>query len=224
MKTNAQIRQETLSSMKGNWGSGMAVVVVYVLIAIVISCIATSLGELFITGVDPLSKSLSELSAQFVSGIMNLLLVYPMEFAVMMMFLAFIRGEQSLTVGGVFKAFNSKYYGKSVGVLWLAHIFTFLWALLLIVPGIIKGLSYSLAPYILADNMELTANEAIEKSMKMMKGHKMQLFLILLGYAGFALLSVVALCIPLLWLTPYYQSVMAKFYEEVKSGYVEEAC
>ncbi len=224
MKTNAQIRQETLSSMKGNWGSGMAVVVVYVLIAIVISCIATTLGESFITGVDPLSKSLSEQSGRFLSGVVNIVLVYPMEFAAMMMFLAFIRGEQSLTVGGVFKAFNSKYYGKSVGVLWLAHFFTFLWTLLLIVPGIIKAMSYSLAPYILADNMDMTANQAIEKSMKMMKGHKIQLFLMMLGYFGFALLSILALGIPLLWLTPYYQAVMAKFYEEVKSGYVEEAC
>lgn len=86
----------------------------------------------------------------------------------------------------------------------LIMIFTFLWTLLLIVPGIIKSLSYSLAPYILADNPELTANEAINRSMQMMQGHKMDLFLIVLGYAGFALLSILALGIPLLWLYPYY--------------------
>lgn len=93
--------------------------------------------------------------------------------------------------------------------------------MLLIVPGIIKSLSYALAPYILAENPELTANQAINKSMAMMKGYKMQLFLISLGYALLSLLSIVALGIPLLWLYPYYQVVMAKFYEEVKSEYQE---
>ena len=224
MKTNAQIRQESLSLMKGNWGAGIGVVLIYGLIALAITFVCGALGKALIPGGDPLQAALSEQFGNFVSGVVNIVLVYPMEFAAMMMFLAFVRGEKSLSVEGLFKAFNSKYYGKSVGVMWLTYFFTFLWTLLLIVPGIIKGLSYSLAPYILADNMELTANEAIEKSMKMMKGHKMQLFLMLLGYAGFALLSIVALCIPLLWLAPYYQSVMAKFYEEVKSCYVEEAC
>jgi uncharacterized membrane protein len=53
--------------------------------------------------------------------------------------------------------------------------------------------------------------------MEMMKGHKMDLFLMWLGYVGFALLSILALGIPLLWLYPYYQVVLAKFYEEIKS-------
>ena len=97
-------------------------------------------------------------------------------------------------------------------------IYTFLWALLLVVPGIIKSLSYALAPYILADNPELKADEAINRSMEMMKGHKMDLFLIILGYVGLALLSLIALGIPLLWLYPYYQVVLAKFYEEVKAA------
>jgi uncharacterized membrane protein len=88
--------------------------------------------------------------------------------------------------------------------------------LLLIVPGIIKSLSYAMAPYILAENPEIKANDAINQSMKIMEGHKMDLFLIILGYVCFSLLSILALGIPLLWLYPYYQVVMAKFYEEVK--------
>ena len=66
-------------------------------------------------------------------------------------------------------------------------IYTFLWSLLLIIPGVIKGLSYSMTPFILTDKPELSANEAIELSMKMMDGHKMDLFVLLLIFSiGFA--------------------------------------
>ena len=98
-------------------------------------------------------------------------------------------------------------------------LFTALWTMLFIIPGIIKSLSYALAPYILADNPELSANEAIDESIAMMKGHKADLFLIQLGYAALAILSLLALGIPLLWLDPYYKVVYAKFYEEVKAEY-----
>jgi uncharacterized membrane protein len=155
---------------------------------------------------------------EILSLLVAILVIYPMTFSLVKLFLGFVRGEQQLHAGGVFSTFNTPYYGKSIGLYLLTMIFTFLWTLLLIVPGIIKSLSYALAPYILAENPELTANEAINRSMEMMKGHKMDLFLIILGYAGFALLSVLALGIPLLWIHPYYQAVFAKFYEEVKAA------
>ena len=122
----------------------------------------------------------------------------------------------------MFKGFKRPYYGKSIGLFFLTTIFTLLWTLLLIIPGIIKSLAYSLAPYILADNPEISANEALNQSVKMMKGYKMRLFLMWLGYMGFALLSILALGIPLLWLHPYYQAVLAKFYEDVKANAINE--
>ncbi|MBQ2289734.1 MAG: DUF975 family protein, partial [Bacteroidaceae bacterium] len=60
------------------------------------------------------------------------------------------------------------------------------------------------------------ADEAIEQSMKMTDGHKMNLFLIGLGMFGLFLLSGILLFIPGLWIAPYYQAVIAKYYEEVK--------
>lgn len=60
--------------------------------------------------------------------------------------------------------------------------------------------------------------------MKMMKGHKMQLFLMNLGIVGLMLLSAVALFIPMLWIQPYWQTILAKFYEDVKSEYNSASC
>lgn len=145
-----------------------------------------------------------------------------MSFSACMIFLNFARGEEQPRVGWLFQAFSEPYYTKSVAVYLLMAVFTFLWTLLLIVPGIIKALSYSLAPYILAENPNLTADQAIEKSMKIMEGHIIDLFLMMLGYWGLAILSMLALGIPMLWLLPYYQTVLARFYEEVKGEYKGE--
>ena len=213
MKTNSEIRQESLALLKGNWGSAVVVALVFLLLVYACSLVATLLG--MSTG-ESVGDS-DGVTIQLFSMLASILVVFPLTFSLIKLFLGFVRGEQKIQVGDIFAGFKKPYYGKSIGVYILVAIFTFLWALLLIVPGIIKSLSYSLAPYILADNPELTANEAINQSMKMMNGHKMQLFLILLGYLGFALLSILALGIPLLWLYPYYQVVLAKFYEEVKS-------
>lgn len=218
MKTNSAIRQEALALMKGNWGSAVLVTVALYLIIIICAAVSTTIGTMI--GGDTIGNSIG----QILSLLTTILVSYPISFASMMLFLHFVRGEQKLYIGGLFKVFSKPYYGKSIGVYLLMYIFTLLWSLLLIVPGIIKSLAYSLAPFILADNPELSANQAINESMKMMKGHKMDLFLIMLGYMGFALLSILALGIPLLWVVPYYQAVLAKFYEEVKADYTPTAC
>ena len=213
MKTNSEIRQESLAFMKGNWGPAVGVTIVFLLLVYACSFVATTIGLSLGQSIDDENG----LSVQALSMLASILVVFPLTFSAVKLFLNFVRGEQALKAKELFNAFKKPCYGKSMGLYLLITIFTTLWTLLLIVPGIIKSLSYSLAPYILADNPELTANEAINQSMKMMNGHKMQLFLILLGYLGFALLSILALGIPLLWLYPYYQVVLAKFYEEVKS-------
>lgn len=193
MKTNSQIRQESLAIMKGNWGMA-------ILIGIIVSAIA-SFG-----------------------GFITIFVGFPIYLGVCIAFLNLVRGNDTLKVEPLISTFNEKYYLKSISVWLLVNIYTFLWSLLLIVPGIIKCLSYSLAPYIIADNPDMSADEAINLSMKMMDGHKCQLFLIILGYIGFALLSSILLFIPLLWLVPYYYAVQTKFYEEVKNEYNAATC
>ena len=73
-----------------------------------------------------------------------------------------------------------------------------------------------MAPYILIENPDISAEMAIRRSMAMMNGHKMDLFLIYLGMIGLGILSALLLFIPLLWIVPYYQVVLAKFYFSLK--------
>ena len=102
-------------------------------------------------------------------------------------------------------------------------IYIVLWALLLIIPGVIKALSYSMATYVIAENPEMRAEEAIQRSMKMMDGHKMELFILFLIGFGLVILSIFTLFIGLLWIMPWMQVAMAKFYLYVKEDYESRA-
>lgn len=151
-----------------------------------------------------------------IAMIYSLLILYPLNISCAKIFLDLAREGKTPDVGQLFYAFRKPIYGKAVLLQLLVAIFTLLWTLLLIVPGIIKGLSYSMAPYILLDNPELTPMEAINKSQEMMRGHKMDLFLMQLGFVGWILLSFLTLGIALFWVGAYYDTVFAKFYMELK--------
>lgn len=200
MKTNPELRNEAKAFMAGNWKSAVIITLVNVLIITAFELL--NIGDSIVT--------------KILYFVVAMLVLLPLNYGYLMTFLRFSRGE-NLAVENLFAMFKGDYYKKSVVLGLLNMVYTLLWTLLLIVPGLIKSLSYALAPYIMIDNPELSAEEAICKSMKMMEGHKMDLFLIQLGYVGLGLLSMLLLGIPLLWLMPYYQVVYAKFYEEIKN-------
>ena len=88
----------------------------------------------------------------------------------------------------------------------LIAIFTFLWSLLFIIPGIVKAYSYAMTPYIVHDNPEMPVRECIRQSQRMMKGYKMKLFLLDLSFIGWILLGIFSFGIGLLWVLPYMET------------------
>lgn len=94
----------------------------------------------------------------------------------------------------------------------LINIYISLWSLLLIVPGIIKSLSYSMSYYILKDNDNISANEAITKSKELMNGHKLELFYLYLSYLGWMILCGLTFGILLFWVGPKIESAKYAFY------------
>ena len=108
-------------------------------------------------------------------------------------------------------------YARVLGIELLKAVFILLWALLLIVPGIIKAYSYAMTEFIAEDNQELGPNECIERSKTMMDGHKMDLFLLDLSYIGWILLGCITLGIGLLWVSPWMSMAHVKFYEQLKN-------
>ena len=98
----------------------------------------------------------------------------------------------------------------------LKGVYVLLWSLLFIIPGIIAGYSYAMTSYILAENPELTASEAIERSKQMMSGNRWRLFCVQISFIGWEILSaLLTFGIGGLWITPYKQAATAAFYREI---------
>ena len=122
-----------------------------------------------------------------VIGPIGALIIVPVfEISTCMVYLKLAKKEE-ISVVDIFNGFNIT--GKSVWLSIMIYIFTLLWSLLLIIPGIIKAYSYSMASYILADNTELTASEALTKSKEIMNGHKFELFVLQLSFFWWYLLG-----------------------------------
>ena len=98
----------------------------------------------------------------------------------------------------------------------LTGIFTFLWSLLFVIPGIIKSISYSMAMYVLAENKGKNAMECINESKAMTEGHKMDLFLLGLSFMGWILLTIVTCGIAYIWVGPYMSTTFANAYRSLK--------
>lgn len=98
----------------------------------------------------------------------------------------------------------------------LVGIFTFLWSLLFIIPGIIKFYAYSMTSFIIADEPEIDFMEAIRKSQEMMRGHKFRLFKLQLSFIGWFILGALAFGVGLFFVYPYYQLAHANFYLDIR--------
>ena len=96
-------------------------------------------------------------------------------------------------------------------------LMVFLGALLFVVPGIILGYAYAMAPYILAETPDISGTEALRMSRQMMKGHKWELFWLELTFIGWSILAAFTLGLGNLALAPYQGVSKASFYRDVKA-------
>ena len=123
---------------------------------------------------------------------------------------------KTLDFNDLFSQFDR--FGTGFAQDFLRTLYTFLWGLLLIVPGIIAALSYAMTPFILEEHPELTASEAIARSKALMDGHKMDLFILNLTFLGWDILCALTANIGNLFLNPYKHAAYAVFYREITQG------
>lgn len=100
----------------------------------------------------------------------------------------------------------------------LQSVFIFLWSLLFLIPGIIKFYSYAMSLYLVADNPQISATEAITQSRKMMDGHKMELFTLHLSYILWFLLGILTFGLALIYIAPFVKAAELEFYHELKEN------
>ena len=105
--------------------------------------------------------------------------------------------------------------GPAIALQVLRGVYTFLWSLLFVIPGIVKAYSYSMAAYIMYENPGMTPNDAITESRELMDGNKWRLFCLELSFIGWAFLCVFTCGIGFFWLFPYQETAVAAFYREI---------
>ena len=249
MKRNTDYKNAALAALKGNWGKALLAAVVYAAITYIAlgpyvyntvklqSYIRENAPQVYSsTSIGSAMRQAAEATLSMSSdpeflaiqskangsmGLYYLLLAFVIAPLLVGFFNTFrrllVQGDNALTEN-MYKIATTNYWHKVWGMV-LAAIFIFLWSLLLVIPGIVKCFSYSMTPFILEENPELSANEAIDRSRAMMKGHKFDLFWLILSFIGWMILCFFTLGLGWLWLAPYMQTSVAAFYEDVKADY-----
>ena len=209
------IRARARESLRGNWGVSVGAGFVAAIFGASIGGVNSfSISQSALESLPPGIAAIIALVFSIVSVIAFAQLI--LSGVVQLGYAKFLLARQDgkeYAIKDLFSQFNR----FTVGFLqmFLRTLFTFLWALLLIVPGIVKSLSYAMTPFILADHPELTAKQAIRRSMELMDGHKEDLFCLNLSFLGWQLLCLLTLGIGLLWLNPYIEAAYAAFYREI---------
>lgn len=158
--------------------------------------------------------AVSSLSLIFYGPLMVGLIIYCM---------SLIKSYDNVDIGTAFRGFNI--FGPALATYLWEMLWVFLWSLLFIIPGIIKGYSYSQCLYIIADNPNIGASQALKISMHMTKGYKWKIFVMQLSFLGWSLLCILSLFIGYLWLVPYMQLTMTNMYYKLKDLSLESgAC
>ena len=227
MLKSKELRARAWESLKGKYWMAFAVIIVTGLIG--------SIGNAFVSFGQQLGEVLglvdpAEMDSTMVLGALVLNGVVIISAIIGALFSIFV--TDALTVGtcnyfikntdskpsfrDIFSGFKVK-YGRNIGTLLFVGIKSVLWTLLFIIPGIIKSYEYSIIPYILADDPEISSKDAFKKAKQMMKGNKWRLFKLEFSFIGWFVLCVLTLGIGTFFLIPYLNAANAEFYVELKN-------
>lgn len=121
----------------------------------------------------------------------------------------------------IFGGFKNGHYRASVRNMFLKDLYETLWTMLFIIPGIIKGYSYWMVPYITADNPNLSASRVFEISKKTMKGDKWHTFVLQLSFIGWTLLEIISFGIASYFISPYKEATYAELYAALKEKAIQ---
>ena len=130
-------------------------------------------------------------------------------------------GKAGLPSASSFTALKGEYI-KNAAAMFLTDLFTALWSLLFIIPGIVKSLAWSQVPYLLAENPGMSGKRARELSDQMTMGHKWDLFVLGLSFIGWNLLGALACGVGVLFVAPYVQATYAEAYAFLRAQALEK--
>ena len=229
MKTNTEYKNAALAALKGNWAK--AVLASVVVIAIMYLGLGPYLSHYFkmqhfmaenlVSAGDPslmMDPEYQALTAKTMLWwgfylLFAIFVIQPMSVGFDNASLRLLRFGENDILGNTWQIATKKYWRKVWGM-FLMGFYIFLWSLLFIIPGIILIVGLMMASYILKDDQEISAMDALKKSWELTKGHKMKLFWLGFSFIGWIILSLMTLGIGFFFLVPYMDTTFAHYYEE----------
>lgn len=192
---NEEIRREAREFLKDKW---LNLALVWLIFGAVLSLVPATLG---------------------IGGIVALIVGGPLMLGISRIFLK-LWHRQDFQIEEMFQGFND--FSRSLVAYLLMCLYVFLWSLLLVVPGIIAAISYSMTFFIMAEDPKIEAQEAMRKSKAMMEGHKSEYFSLLFSFIGWFLLACLTWGLGFLLLSSYTTMASTIFYQRLK-GQVPQA-
>ena len=223
--TSSELRAIARRNLEGTWGISVGVALVAAILggsmAGAGSNINFNINEESIRNLPPIfwTVLLPLVSVAGLLGIVSFILGGTVELGYAK-FLLKQYDRKELQFSDLFSQFER--FGTGFAQKFLRTLYTVLWTMLFVIPGIVKSLSYAMTPFILNDHPEMTASEAIKASQKLMDGHKMDLFILGLTFIGWEILACLTMGIGFLFLNPYMNAAYAAFYRNI-SGQRQEA-
>ena len=232
------MKNQALATLEGKWGSFVGLTFIYILLYVLASGLA-QYGAIF------QGSKFTTLAIVFtIIGAIITILFIPMQYGYYIAHLNSSRQDLPADIGDLFCGYRRftdvfvtlllqllvifaallPYFIFFGIVAWLklleSHIFiVIIVGCVLIIPGLVLGLAYTLAPFILHDKPELHPLEVLRESRMMMNGHKWELFLLMLSFFGWLILCLITFGIGMLWLAPYMAMTIVKFYEQLRAAY-----
>jgi uncharacterized membrane protein len=190
---NRDLMVQARESLRGRWGLAVGGNVIYLILGVLIQCI-------------PL-----------VGWIGGFIIGGPLLLGLAGFFLTFSR-KQEAKLSQLFDGFQN--FPRALIAYILMVLFILLWTLLFIIPGIVAALSFSQTFFLLSENPQMEGLDVLQKSKAMMRGNRWKLFCLFWRFFGWCLLGILSLGIGFLWIMPYIQTTMARFYDDLKTGSV----
>lgn len=227
-KTRAELKYDTKALFKGRWKDAILLnliptiisILITLLIAVVVISLANTSNTTLWNGINQsMSSEGGTGTSNIGSGILSTFFTVGISFT----FLDWFRNPKMEInpIKNGLQVFSKKYFLRVLIIYILTGIFTTLWSLLFIIPGVVKSYAYSQAYLIYKDRSRMTPNEKISaldcitESKNLMKGHKWRLFVLDFSFFGWGILAALSFGIGFIWLLPYQNATKVAFYEDL---------
>ncbi|MBQ2750993.1 MAG: DUF975 family protein [Oscillospiraceae bacterium] len=229
MWTRAELKKEARNVLKSCYWSALLVTVITSVVDNVYKVTSVVFEDMpVIRGKTLAMAALADLNFAELMAIIGVMMLTAFAGSIITVFVAgpisvgekryFLEGTQyRFDINNILHGFTCGKYLNVVFTNLLVNIFTALWTLLFIIPGIIKGYAYAMTPYILAENPNIKPMQAINLSCRMTKGHKLELFVLGLSFIGWYMLGALAFGIGTAFVVPYDRATHAQFYLALRS-------